>query len=679
MPWEIELKLRKSPAIRYSLLRSASLVVALVLLSAFSDGPTDGGDAARDAAGKGQLFESVAVSGLTDVIAGTDGISHADINKDGLIDMIVIRGGARAASLDILLNRGEGRFTRGDLNITAENQPFILHPGASVANLADFNSDGFLDMLIVKRGVGANTRGEVLNEPGGPILLLSDGAWNKLKDVTRAMGLVTPHPIYQRQSTLGDVNNDGFMDILIAADNIANAWAGLPWQQLLVYRGSADGVFEHGHFQDVGGTSVIPGFGGVPTCRPGKDKGGPNSSMVDVDGDGDLDIVQTMHNDMTTGALWSGACASANMLQGMFAWKNMLVESGQFRFEPVTTAPFDRTCTFSYNQELKIYDYVGACLSHPYANWLDADNDGDFDLITLGVLDYTWHVDSERLGVSYQRNDGGFRFTELTGDTGLEPIAWTYGQWNRFWKANIPRDSSTATQFKNFSQQKPHLSGQDVHTVMAYSAGLVPGDFNNDGWTDFIYVNRHELDGAWGELRNVLFINERGRFRPTTTEFSGIDTNSIAGDAVDLNNDGLLDLVFNMDPDHSYHNRAVPLPRVRYQSRAFLNSGMHGARENAWARIQFSGAPHAVLMKSIVKAYHAGTRTLLGARLLTSNASYKAGSPIETHFGLAGAQAIDIEITPPGYQPITFRNLAAREIHALQIDPNLLTPVRSSR
>ncbi|MCX7887817.1 MAG: hypothetical protein N3B01_11275, partial [Verrucomicrobiae bacterium] len=46
------------------------------------------GDPARDAAGRGQLFESICVPGVTDIQEGINGVAIVDLNKDGLLDIV---------------------------------------------------------------------------------------------------------------------------------------------------------------------------------------------------------------------------------------------------------------------------------------------------------------------------------------------------------------------------------------------------------------------------------------------------------------------------------------------------------------------------------------------------------------------------------------------------------------
>ena len=123
-------------------------------------------------------------------------------------------------------------------------QWFDVGAGAEIPNLVDFNADGFLDILLTR------TRGPV-DQPGpGNSLLLSQGAFDVFKDVAPQMGVGNVQA-YNRQSSISDVDGDGFLDIAIGADNINNATFGVPEQRLYVYQAPPSGVFEDGRFIDL--------------------------------------------------------------------------------------------------------------------------------------------------------------------------------------------------------------------------------------------------------------------------------------------------------------------------------------------------------------------------------------------------------------------------------------------
>ncbi len=106
---------------------------------------------------------------------------------------------------------------------------------AQVPNLADFNGDGFLDIFITRHSpMQANeNRGNV--PLLGNTFLLSDGAWDRFVDVSAKMGTRNERA-YNRQSSIGDVNGDGWLDIAIGCDNIGNAMGGLPHQPALRFQ-----------------------------------------------------------------------------------------------------------------------------------------------------------------------------------------------------------------------------------------------------------------------------------------------------------------------------------------------------------------------------------------------------------------------------------------------------------
>src|SRR5262249_36205300 len=144
--------------------------------------------------------------------------------------------------------------------------------------LADFNHDGFLDVYMPSLGANNQAR-----------FLLSQGSWDHLKDAAVAMGVANRGAYARGEVSVADVDHDGFFDMVIGANQIgASVQLGRPFSRFFVFRPAADGVYEHGRFDDIGGTSAVPGFGGIPTaCRPGIDKNGMGVALRDLDDDGE--------------------------------------------------------------------------------------------------------------------------------------------------------------------------------------------------------------------------------------------------------------------------------------------------------------------------------------------------------------------------------------------------------
>ena len=96
----------------------------------------------------------------------------------------------------------------------------------------------------------------------------------------------------------------------------------------------------------------------------------------------------------------------------------------------------------------------------------------------------------------------------------------------------------------------------------------------------------------------MLFMGKGdGTFELKPTAFSGLDASGICGQVADLNNDGLLDILFAADPDNSGLSSGLE----RYEDKAYWNTGLHGARGNHWLRLRFSGVSDAELIGARVE------------------------------------------------------------------------------
>jgi hypothetical protein len=595
------------------------------------------GDAELDARAPEALFRRLEIEGISDDFEPNDSIVAADFNKDGLNDLLLVKGGKQ--ELRLLLNKGCFKFEDANLEIVNSSMTAKkMGRATAIANVADFDGDGWLDIFLTRN---LNIRGE---EPTGNALLMSKGSFRTYQDVGPNVGIVNREG-YNRASSIADFDQDGWLDIVLASDQIGALPIGIAQQRLYNFSTSTD-KFEDGRFVDLGGKPEAGGFGGEFKCSR-DDKAGPLASLRDLDGDGDLDLVQSYHLDMQRAKV-SDPCTPANLSYGIQAWRNQLKETGKFGFALQPNTGFGGLASYRYNETIEDYEPLGEAISMPYLFFGDTDNDGDLDVIGVGPSDPSWRLGSTTISGLFWRNDGDFQFTEATSATGFDPLNWTYKQWSEFWVTETVEVSPMMRAMCEVSWQPRRCRNETGATHRFYGADAAIADYNNDGWLDVVVVDRHESDVNMGAMRNVLFLNNGdGTFSVTKTEVSGLDVNSIAVEASDLNNDGLIDLIAIADPMNSYirvNDDVPPLPTDRFVSKIFWNTGAQGADNNHWVRLRFNGISHAELIGARVERFDVNGSTM-GIRDVTGNQSYKSGGALDVHWGLGKSRNARFKVT----------------------------------
>ncbi len=252
-----------------------------------------------------RTFESVATAWGLDVSGLTFAVVFHDLDGDGRPDVYIMNDGSLKPNYGF---RALGPGADGEPRFT------LLHPMPAMCDqtglfdvgdatpmggaLADFSANGQLELVLAVE----NTSDAVLaRQPSG--------AW---LDVSPAMGIHPPgddpSPTHDHWSPhIWDVDRDGLLDLLFASSSLSNT-AAAGTSAPLLFRGRPDGTMT-----DIAALAGIGDPGDYLT-----------SSLGDLDGDGDLDVVL------------AGFGAAARV------YENRVIPSGHhvtLRFRGQTSAP----------------------------------------------------------------------------------------------------------------------------------------------------------------------------------------------------------------------------------------------------------------------------------------------------------------------------------------------------
>ena len=425
----------------------------------------------------------------------------------------------------------------------------------------------------------------------------------------------------------GDYDGDGWLDLYVVRGNIGPN---------LLYRNRGDGTFA-----EVGvaaGVDSLPGIG----CGP---------LFADLDGDG---------------------------------WLDLFV--GGFGPRPVTLFRNRGDGTFEDVSAATGIVYAHATLS---AACTDYDFDGDLDLYTSH-----WGTLAETVGHLW-RNNGDRTFTDVDVNANVahftQRLDYTFTP--NFADINndgwpdlvIAADFGTSQIYLNTGQGRFAPAPLGVDSPDENGMGAAIGDYDNDGDLDWFVTSIWDFDmdpeGNWGVTGNRMYRNRGAGSFEDVTDFAVVREGDWgwAASFGDLNNDGWLDIYmvngwrffqFVDDPARLFVNTADGRFEERGVELGVADTGQGRGlvcfdydrdgdldllvcNNSGPLRLLRNETPGTASFVSVRLVGDAPNTQAVGARVyvcvdqmtqmreLRAGSNYVSSNPVEAHFGLGGAVAID--------------------------------------
>lgn len=391
--------------------------------------------------------------------------------------------------------------------------------GASVATAGDVNGDGYSDLIVgmpdYDNGVLSNA-GRVMVFHGSAVGLSSTPAWTMAGTTANAR-------FGASVSTAGDVNGDGYSDIIIGAPGHSGQGA------VFVHHGSPTGLLPAVAWSILGGEAAS-GFGACVALAGDVNGDGISEVLVGAPlmnvGGADRGQVRCYSGALGTGLaatpLWTSNGTQDNAQYG-FSVAGAGDLNGDGYSDVAVGEPYYGTTTPLVRGRVSIFHGTGASLS------LNGTREGQLSNNHFG---YAVSAAGDMNGDGY-----GELLVGAPGVTSGRGRVYAY-------RGGSGGIEATAT--------STYTGATGTNGRVGSSVGLA-GDVNGDGYADVVVGSPYH-DGAFTDGgQTLVFIGAPGTGTHFTTPYftyTGTQTNEQQGFAVntcgDVNGDGISDLVYGM-------------------------------------------------------------------------------------------------------------------------------------
>ncbi|NDV15128.1 hypothetical protein GO009_03750 [Muricauda sp. TY007] len=189
-----------------------------------------------------KFVDVTAPSQIINKTGWTTGVTHADVNNDGLLDIYVCKVGdhetIRGQNL-LFINQGNNEQGIPTFKEEAAKYGLDFIGYSTQAAFFDYDLDGDLDMYLMNHSVNPNrsygkgSKRKIVDSMSGDILFKNENG--QYIDASKEAGIFQGTIGYGLGLAISDVNNDGFPDIYIGNDFFENDY---------LYINQKDGTFK---------------------------------------------------------------------------------------------------------------------------------------------------------------------------------------------------------------------------------------------------------------------------------------------------------------------------------------------------------------------------------------------------------------------------------------------------